>query len=196
MKRAVVWLALLLVLLSGCGGPAGETQREAMSEEELEEVRAVDEGEILRTYQRASRAWDWFEVKPMAHGGESWERDGFRYWAVTEPGFGTFSELETYLQRLFSEELCEQLLSTGGKAPLYRSIDGVLCVRDFGRERDWTKGRQQVEIQQVEEDAFSVNVTVDVLSRDGTTVEGIECWAFPYEKEGDRWVFTAFRSID
>lgn len=198
MKRMVLWLALLLFLLSGCGESGEEPRREALSEEEWEEIRALGEEEILRAYQRARTAWDWFEFRPMAHSEEGWERNGFQYWAVTEPGFGTLSELKTHLRRLFSQELVDQLLSTGGEAPLYQSIDGVLCVRDFGRKRDPSKGRQEIQVEQGEDGSFSVKVTVDVVGRDGVTVEGIECWAFPYEYDAaaDRWVFTSFRSIE
>lgn len=190
MKRLGLCLALLL-LLCGCGTAEGE-ERSAQGYEEQE----VGEEEVLRAYERAKTAWSWFELEPLAHGEEGRERDGFLYWTVTEPGFSTYMELETYLERLFSSELTEQLLSSGGKAPLYRSIDGDLCVRDFGRDRDWSKGQQQIQVERVEEDAFSVNVTVDVFCQDGSTVEGLECWAFPYEWTENGWVFTSFRSID
>lgn len=53
----------------------------------------------------------------------------------------------------------------------------------------------RVEAQQVSDGEYSVNVTVDLLDRDGVTITGLESWSFPYVYTGERWVFTDFHLI-
>ena len=50
-------------------------------------------------------------------------------------------------------------------------------------------------MEQVGETAYAVNVAVDLLAEDRETVTGIECWSFPYEFVGGRWVFTDFALV-
>ena len=119
--------------------------------------------------------------------------DGTVYRKVKAEGMEELEDLRTYLNSVFSPELTERLLSGG--PPTYREIEGALYVTGQGRLRDPDKGSVQIEIEQVEAGSYLVNVTVDLLGRDGVTVTGLESWSFPYVYTGDRWVFTDFKTV-
>ena len=174
--------ALVLVLtLSACGETASSTEEAAqgeLSEARVEAAgRPLSEEEIISAYDRAVTAYSWFVVSPLPDTGQTVSQDGRIY------------------RRVDGMEEPERLLATGGESPMYRDIDGALYVTDQGRERDPLKGKRQVEAQQVSDGEYSVNVTVDLLDRDGVTVTGLESWSFPYVYTGERWVFTDFHLI-
>ena len=203
MKKMLCLLAALGLLLSGCGhGPeeTGEVQRTLREtavplSEGAELPRPMTEDEVLAAYQRAVRTWAWFELEPMNHTGERRTVDGVSYWRVDPAEMVDMSALRSHLYRYFTEELAEELLATGGEHPLYREVEQQLYVTSGGREKDPLKGRQQVEVLCQSDTCYLVSVTVDLLDVDQATVVGLECWTFPYELVGDRWVFTDFRLV-
>ncbi|MEG1988682.1 MAG: hypothetical protein RR035_05790, partial [Oscillibacter sp.] len=117
---------------------------------------------------------------------------GWEYYLVDAPGLTDLNDLGNYLRSLFSEELTEQLLATGGDHPLYLDVDGALYTTAGARGADIYKGAITTAVDRGAETAYSVNVTVETLAADLSTVTGLECWSFPYEMTGDRWVFTSF----
>lgn len=190
--------ALVLVLtLSACGETASSTEEAAqgeLSEARVEAAgRPLSEEEIISAYDRAVTAYSWFVVSPLPDTGQTVSQDGRIYRRVD--GMEELEDLRIYLNGLFAPEVTERLLATGGESPMYRDIDGALYVTGQGRERDPLKGKRQVEAQQVSDGEYSVNVTVDLLDRDGVTVTGLESWSFPYVYTGERWVFTDFHLI-
>ena len=82
------------------------------------------------------------------------------------------------------------------EAPLYRDVSGTLYVLPARRDRDAVRKEGSVRAESVSETAWTVEVTVDLLDGPGGQVTGVEYYAFPYELEEDRWVFTDFRMID
>ena len=109
----------------------------------------------------------------------------------------TMLELRSYLRSLFSEDVTNQLLATGGKRPLYREVDGALYVRPtlVGRKRIRIKGKVSAQVKQESETAYAVNVTVDLFGR---TAARSPVWsAMPSPTSGwrDRWVFTQFQLV-
>lgn len=203
-KRIVLWGLLFAMALSGCGvsGTSGvQAQPETPQDDEnrtlvMEQVQdtsrqLVDE-EILNAYQRAEKMCSWFELTPLPIGGESRVVDGHTYWRVDYPGVETMSDLRAYLRSVFSPELTDRLLATGGDTPLYVELDSALYVTAGGRERDPLKGNLTTQVEQVDNTSYCVNVTVDLLAADETTVTGVECASFPYELVDGQWVFTDF----
>lgn len=206
-KRIVLWVLACMLLLSGCGASADTAASSAPQKAETEEAapdrvltaeqvqgtsrQLVDE-EILNAYKRAEKVCGWFELTPLPMGAESRDVDGRTYWRVDYPGMETMSDLRAYLRSVFSPELTERLLATGGDTPLYLELDGALYVTTGGRERDRLKGTLTTQVEQLDDTSYCVNATVDLLSSDQTTVTGVECASFPYELVEGQWVFTDF----
>lgn len=195
-------LLVLLGLLSGCSGePAVEDESQppetavyGMSAFQVEwDSRPLPEEEILASYERAVQVYGWFETNPLPDSGEMVTLDGVLYRKVSKDGVTAAADLRAYLRSVFSQELTEKLLESGG-AIQYRDIHGVLYVTGEGRSRDGSKGSIDIQIQQTGETAYSVNVTVELLDGDGTAA-GLECWSFPYVFEEDRWVFSDFQLV-
>lgn len=156
------------------------------------QARPLTEEEILAAYDRAVTAYGWFELTALPCDGEAVTVDGWTYYPVEYPGLKNQNDLQGYLSSLFSEDVTEQLLATGGDHPLYRDVDGRLYTLGGGRRADARKGTVTAQTARTGETAYSVNVTVETLAEDLVTITGLECWSFPYELTRDRWVFTNF----
>ncbi|MEG1658198.1 MAG: hypothetical protein RR288_03985 [Oscillibacter sp.] len=212
MKRWNYLAALMaLLLLSGCGAsapeaenggevpaqaqttPAPSREATALSSAQTEaQARPITDEEILAAYARAVEAYSWFDLAALPSTGAPTLVDGWEYYLVDAPGLTDLNDLGNYLRSLFSEELTEQLLATGGDHPLYLDVDGALYTTAGARGADIYKGAITTAVDRGAETAYSVNVTVETLAADLSTVTGLECWSFPYELTGDRWVFTSF----
>ena len=211
-KRLVALLlaaltAWVLLLAPGCAAPAGDVPgRTAVpgprppeggglrSSRVESEARPLSDEEILDAYSRAETLYAWFDLEPLPGAGPAVITDGALYRQVDREGIQTMEDLRTCLRAVFSQDLTERLLDTGGDIPLYRDIEGVLCVTGNGRDRLPGKGGVQAWVERSEEGDYTVSVTVDLLDEDGA-VTGLEYWSFPYEFEEDRWVFTEFRLV-
>lgn len=207
------WLfpLLALLLLPGCAGmesgpaaapPLAEApgvQQGAAPQEGLSaaqtaaQARPLTEEEILSAYDRAVTAYGWFELSPLLAGNVTEEKNDVLYRRVEYPGITDMGELRSYLRTIFSQEVTDRLLATGGEQPLYTEIDGALYVGVGGRGRDPSIGRVEVRVQQDSDTHYSVNVSAEVLDTDLVTVVGMEFGSFPYEVCEDRWVFTDFQ---
>jgi len=206
MRRFIA--VLLILTLLGCAAPpeapdagqpsapavhAGAPEPESMRASLVEAAaRPLMDAEILAAYERAQRLYGWFDLEPLPSSDEDavWERE--LYHRVDMEGIETLEDLRTCLRSVFSQELTARLLDGQTARIQYRDIDGVLYVSGSGRDRDAGKGQDYVEMEQLEETAYSVNVLVDLLGEDRETVVGLESWSFPYVFEEDRWVFTDF----
>lgn len=202
----------LLVLLSGCaqGIPAAEGNAadgtlsvpdSAATETPAEDLRAVrlelaarplTEEAVLEAYDRAAEAYGWFDLSPLSYNGETVTVGECTYNRVIARGMEDMEDLRAYLRSMFSPELTKQLLETGGDRPLYREIDGVLYVIPGGRGRDIYRGTMEIEVEQDSDTSYLVNVSVEMLDEDLSSVTGLECWSFPYVYMDGRWVFTDF----
>lgn len=199
--------AWVLLLAPGCAAPAGDAPGRAAvpgprppeggglrSSRVESEARPLSDEEILDAYSRAETLYAWFDLEPLPGAGPAVITDGALYRQVDREGIQTMEDLRTCLRAVFSQDLTERLLDTGGDIPLYRDIEGVLCVTGNGRDRLPGKGGVQSWVERSEEGDYTVSVTVDLLDEDGS-VTGLEYWSFPYEFEEDRWVFTEFRLV-
>ena len=215
--KSLLLTLLLLALLSGCareapaaegnaadGAPAAQTADSAAAEAPETELRAVrleaeprpvTEEAVLDAYRRAEEAYGWFEETPLTGGAETVMADGCTYRPVTARGMEDLEDLRVYLRSLFSEELTERLLATGGDRPLYREIGGVLCVLDGGGSRGVYRGAGEVEVVQNGDAGYLVSVSVELLDEDLSAVVGLERWSFPYVCADGRWVFTDFQLV-
>ena len=214
MKRwSVLFLALALWALAGCGGAAADEgaageapsvfaeasapdAEGGLSAVRLEgQARPLTDEEIQAAYFRAEEAYGWFSLETLPCGEKTQTIDGWLYYPVEYPGMENLADLRAYLRGLFSEELVDALLASGGAHPLYQDVDGALYVLPTSRERDESKGQADIQIKPYGQAGYSVIVEVDLLADGGSTVTGVESYAFPYEFLEDRWVFTDFHLI-
>ena len=208
MKRwGLLAVLLALLVLSGCSGPEGgaaaqdqgvipfggaEPAEGGLADIQVDsQARPLSEEEIIAAYDRAEEAYGWFYLRTMPYGGEPRTLNGWTYYPVSEPGMENLSDLRAYLGGLFSQEMVEDLLASGGAHPLYQEAEGALYALPFSRERE-SKGDITVHAASVAEDAYSVEVTVELLEENGAGVAGVEYYAFPYELVEGQWVFTDF----
>ena len=213
-----MFLPLALLLLTGCAAGtavsngnetemaqqvaemSGEmipasTGGDLMAAQTEAQARLLTEDEVLAAYERAVDLYSWFDLAQLPSAEESTTVDGISYRRADYPGIADMEDLDDYLRGSFSDEVAARLLATGGEHPLYREIDGALYVAPSGRSRETDKGEIRAQVEQVGETAYAVNVAVDLLAEDRETVTGIECWSFPYEFVGGRWVFTDFALV-
>ena len=217
-NRSWMFLPLALLLLTGCAAGtavsngnetemaqqvaemSGEmipasTGGDLMAAQTEAQARLLTEDVVLAAYERAVDLYSWFDLAQLPSAEESPTVDGISYRRVDYPGIADMEDLDDYLRGSFSDEVAARLLATGGEHPLYREIDGALYVAPSGRSRETDKGEIRAQVEQVGETAYAVNVAVDLLAEDRETVTGIECWSFPYEFVGGRWVFTDFALV-
>jgi len=200
-KLTLVPLLAALLILSGCGGAGvaasvqwqGRSPRleSAAGETAADGSAAVPSSdEVLAAYGKAKTAFGWFQLSPLPCGSDAVMVGTDLYSRVQYTGITTLAELETYLRSLFSQEVVDRLLPEDGVQ--YRDIDGRLCALSFRHPADPRKGAEAVVVEEAGPDAWSVNVTVEILSEDGGGVVGLEGYSFPYENVDGRWVFTDF----
>ena len=214
--RLLPWLLALSLLLAGCAGarPAAEggpaealppadapaapaPEAPALTAAQTEaRARSLTEVEVLTAYDQAVTAFGWFQRTPLPSTEETRTVGDRIYRRVDARGIETAEDLRTYLRSLFSQEVTERLMATGGEDPMYREIDGALYVSGTDGRKDPRKGAVETQVEQTGETGYVVNVTVELLDDDLVTATGVECWSFPYAFVGDRWVFTDFHLVD
>ena len=159
--------------------------------------RPTDE-EVLAAYRAACEAYNWFAVKTLdAHQDEKVELDGALYAKVADERFPNMDSLRGYLKTLFSDEVVDNLLPLDGQQ--YVEINGQLYVREGARGTDVTKGALTLSVEwPLESEPVSCIVRAEVELLDAETlsaVVGREVHEFPYQRVGDKWVFTWFAPI-
>ena len=160
-------------------------------------VHPTDE-EVLAAYQAANEAYGWFDLYtlPLDYAAPSREKNGQQYQPVADERFSTMDALRGYLKGLFSDEVVDRLLPIDGEH--YAEIDGVLCAMDGARGTDVNSGPVTKTVIWPEEgggNLCTVHVEVELLWEDENYPEGKRAYDFPYQKVGDKWVFTQFESI-
>ena len=152
--------------------------------------------EVLSAYRAAVEAFWWFQVEPLPFDEtDSREVDGVTYYRVDYPGIDSTVTLRGYLKSLFSDDLVEKLLPYDGTQ--YVDIDGTLYVQDGGRGTDITRGAETAQVlRDGDPNRCTVRVTVEVLDPEqGGAVVDTLTFDFPYEKVGEKWIFTDFSLV-
>lgn len=162
-----------------------------------EPTRPSDE-EVLAAYREAQEAYNWFDLATLeGYQEEKLEYQGLLYARVADERFPTMDSFRGYLKTLFSDEVVDGLLPMEGQQ--YVEIDGQLCVLEGGRGTDITKGAVTLSVvwpQEEEPLTCTVRAEVELLDEETlSTVVGSEAYEFPYQKVGDKWVFTWFAPI-
>ena len=155
-----------------------------------------DDETVLAAYRAAVEAFWWFKVEPLPlDRSDSKELDGQVYYRVDYPGIDSTASLRGHLKSLFSDDLVERLMPYDGKQ--YVDIDGVLYGQDGGRGTDITRGSETAQVLRDDNpDRCTVRVTVEVVDPEQNgAVTGSLTFDFPYEKVGEKWIFTDFSLV-
>ncbi|WP_242623854.1 hypothetical protein [Intestinimonas massiliensis (ex Afouda et al. 2020)] len=172
------------------------TPEPAVSDTPAPVAEGPTDEEVLEAYRQAQEAFSWFQVSPMPFDPEdSREVDGVVYYRVDYTGISSLSALRGYLKSLFSDALVDTLLPYDGTQ--YIDINNVLYVQDGGRGTDIYRGAEYTQVMRADNpNRLVVQVTVEVVDPDQNgAVTGSETYEFPYEKVGDRWIFTDFSLV-
>lgn len=173
-------------------------------------ARPTDE-EVLAAYNRAAEVFSWYagysdeglaldgtdmiSLPLLENGGE------IVMYRVTRPGLNSMDELRAYLKTIFSDEVVDGLMKDFplGAAGFADGPEGGLYCSGAGRGSDISKGGVTVEVVwPLEEEPMqcTVRASVELLDlNDLQTVTGTQVYEFPYQKVGEKWVFTSFESI-
>ena len=101
--------------------------------------------------------------------------------------FSTVLDLRMYLKGIFSDEIAEELLGLG----LYRDVDDVLCcAQNTNTARTLTDAKVQVE--RASDAKLICRLEGTLTWSDGSRPAQAVSASFPYEKVGDKWLFTEF----
>ena len=92
-----------------------------------------------------------------------------------------------YLKGIFSDEIAEELLSMD----LYRDVDGVLCCAQSARTAP-DLADAAVQVEQESDTRLVCRLEGTLTWSDGSRPAQAVSVSFPYEKVGDKWLFTEF----
>lgn len=162
----------------------------------VEPYDGPDDEEVLAAYRSAVEAYWWFQVETLPlDRTDSREVDGQVYYRVDYPGIDSTASLRGYLKSLFSDDLVEKLLPYDGTQ--YIDIDGKLYGLDGGRGTDITRGGETAQVLRDDNpNRCTVRVTVEVVDPEqNDAVVDTVVYDFPYEKVGEKWIFTDFSLV-
>ena len=168
------------------------------------EPERISDEEVLAAYRKAEEAYSWFagysDAGLMLDMEDTEARPDLTFYRVTRPGLGSMDELRGYLKSVFSDEIVDPLLAESPGVPHFVETDRGLYALPAGRGSDITKGAMTLEVIWPQEEALlcTVRARVEQLApdEDGVLLPiGELQYDFPYQKVGDKWVFTHFESI-
>lgn len=146
------------------------------------------EVEVRIQFTRALEAWGWFNgAPPETTADAKTAEDGSTWYPVKDSRFSTVLDLRMYLKGIFSDEIAEELLGLG----LYRDVDGALCcAQNTSTAPTLTDARVQV----VRESDVKIICSLEgaLTWSDGSRPAQAISASFPYEKVGEKWLFTDF----
>lgn len=139
-------------------------------------------------FTRALEAWGWFNGAPLTtDAGAKTAADGSTWYPVKDSRFSTLLDLRMYLKDIFSDEIAEALLGL----ELYRDVDGALCcAQNTSNAPALTDA--EVWVEQESEAKLVCRLEGTLIWSDGSRPAEAISASFPYEKVGDKWLFTEF----
>lgn len=171
------------------------TPEPAIEPEPTETPSRPDDETVLLAYHEAEEAYRWFDLITLPVESDNGVI-GSGYYPVSDERFPTMDALRNYLKGLFSDEVVDRLLPLDGEH--YVEIDGVLCAVQMDRGSNENTGSITETVIWPEDggDSFcTVHVEVDLIWEEPAYPEGKRTYDFPYQKVGEKWVFTHFESI-
>ncbi len=181
--------------------PTAEPTGEAGPESTPEPSDVPNDEAVLEAYRTAAEIYSWFagynDGGLMLDMEDTALQSDLTYFRVTRPGLGTMDELRGLLKSIFSDEIVDPLLSQGH----FVETEKGLYALPAGRGSDVTKGSVVLSVLRLQDNPSLclIQAEVELLEwAEGAqtpAVTGTQLYQFPYQRVGDKWVFTQFESI-
>lgn len=181
--------------------PTAEPTGEAGPESTPELSDVPNDEAVLEAYRTAAEIYSWFagynDGGLMLDMEDTALQSDLTYFRVTRPGLGTMDELRGLLKSIFSDEIVDPLLSQGH----FVETEKGLYALPAGRGSDVTKGSVVLSVLRLQDNPSLclIQAEVELLEwaeeAQAPAVAGTQLYQFPYQRVGDKWVFTQFESI-
>lgn len=126
---AVMLIAVLLGSMVGC-----TINKSEKDNSEAEQISDIEISELIQKYLRYEKYCEYdvlsFESNEPANGVEI---DGVYYFPVTETGLTTWSEWESFINSIFTEDAAKEII----EGAVYKNVDGNVYAPDIGG-KGWT----------------------------------------------------------
>ena len=180
MKKFLILIIFLFILpLWGCN--TGIQVEKTISLPSIEDVKEA--------YYKSYEAFTWFGLTTLPADSSTKEVNGTIYNKVDHEIIKTYADLENYLNSLFTKDIVQEMLSN--KSTGYIDIEGELYTILADRGTDIYKGKETLEVQQINDKKYICTVEVELLGED-FTVTGYETHEYSYELIDGQWLFTNF----
>lgn len=192
MKKALILLtaaALLLTACAGSGNPSskGSSQQSSQSSPEAAPVTAEE------LIEPAMEAYTWCMVYSLpCDPNDAVSLDGWPAYRVTDPRFPDYDSLYRYLTGIFSQEMVDNTLLSGGN---YVNVDGALYSHDGARGSNIFVGGVTYAMGEETDTRREIIASVEYLvdpAAETPEVEKVEEYTFVQEKIDGKWLFTQF----
>lgn len=131
---AVMLIAIVLGSMVGCTVNKSEKDDSSPDSSDAEHIGNVEMSELIKKYLQYEKYCEYdilrFDSNNPADGVEI---DGEYYFPVTEPGFTTWAEWESFISSIFTEDTAKEILENS----VYKNVDGNVYTPDIGG-KGWT----------------------------------------------------------
>ncbi len=159
-----------------------------------EEPERPSDEMVLEAFRDAEEIYNWCYYTDFPKDREDvLLRPNGEYHRVLHPELNSVDELRFYLKTLFSDELVDALVGSVEYPKFLDGENGGLYVYDIDGRPDDYGPKERTSLLVIWSEEEPVRCTVQVVQRTGYPEEEAEqTYEFPYQKVGDKWVFTDF----
>lgn len=122
---AVMLIAVLLGSMVGCTVNKSENDGDLTDSRNSERISDAESSELIQKYLQYEKYCEYDSLSFDSHdpsGGA--EIDGVYYFPVTQSGFTTWAEWESFVGSIFTEDAAKEALESS----VYKNVDGRLCT--------------------------------------------------------------------
>ncbi len=202
MKKILILLAAVALLFTACtnGGnssstpsPSESSSSEASSQQPSQSSPETDPATAEEQMEPAMEAYAWCMVYSLpCDPGDTISLDGRPAYRVNDPRFPDYDSLHRYLSEIFSPEMVDNTLLSGGN---YVNVDGALYSYDGARGTDVFVGGATYAMGEETDTRREIIASVEYLvdpAAETPEVERVETYTFVQEKIDGKWLFTQF----
>ena len=178
-------IIMVIALMGGLSAACGESPA----------VAELSEDEVLKLYNKAREAYEWFDMTTIPFDGGSYiDVDGIQFCEVIQPGIDSKQALSDYLNEFFIDDITEDLMTASSDR--YIEYEGKLYVLPADRGTDTYKGEESYEVDRISEEQIKLTDTVEIYDDfDEQNVIDYEQYDFFLEYSDGRWRFKNFELV-